>query len=273
MNYYLEKEQSKKAFLKKRIEIQNNKIIFYGDVNEILKDKKRKIIKIIRKLNIEQVILSEKIEENLELINFLHSQDIKIIDGKKMMKFLSKEIVEHILQTRRIKKEEIKIAIVSNELSDVIIENIKSFAKEFKSITVVTNHYKKLINTEKELYNTFGIPLIITNNKKRALEKQDIILNYDFIEDSINKYSINSNAIIINFEEKIYIHSKRFNGTNIFDYEINYKDEKIINNKSRLKKEIEAEINFNTPVDNIRKKIQEKNIIIDKLICNSGNII
>jgi len=161
--------------------------------------------------------------------------------------------------------------VLSNELTDLVIEKIKIFASEYKEVTVVTNYPKKILNLENELYTNNGTSIIITNNLKKALLKQDIILNFDFIEEEINKYYINEQAIIVNFENKIKINSKRFVGINIYDYEITCR-----NNESKdydIKEIIEGEINFNTSFSNIRKIIKEKEIKIKALTTIRENTI
>ena len=61
--------------------------------------------------------------------------------------------------------------------------------------------------------------------------KSQIILNIDFPKELINKYNINDDAIIVNVKGKIKINKKRYNGLNINNYEIDFRDDKK-NNKA-----------------------------------------
>ena len=68
--------------------------------------------------------------------------------------------------------------------------------------------FKKL---EKEIFEKDGIMVTVTNNKKKSLAKSNVILNYDFPTELINKYKIYDEAIILNVKQNVSISSKRFN--------------------------------------------------------------
>ena len=54
-----------------------------------------------------------------------------------------------------VKKEEIEIAITTNEITDISIEIIKELAKQYKRLTVVTNHIEKFKKIEKQIFLLF----------------------------------------------------------------------------------------------------------------------
>ena len=56
--------------------------------------------------------------------------------------------------------------------------------------------------------------------------KSNIIINVDFSKETLNKYKINENANIINVKGKIKINQKSFNGLNINNYEIDFREDK-----------------------------------------------
>jgi len=272
---YIEERKLMKMFPIKTYNYISNKIIINKQTYKLSERRQKEIAKKIKKYlekeEIEKIILSKELKKNKNFLKLLNNQGIKIIDGKILMKYLAKEIVQYISKKMNIEKQEMKVAILSNELTDLVIEKIKIFASEYKEVTVVTNHPKKILNLENELYTKYGASIIITNNRKKALLKQDIILNFDFIEEDINNYYINENAIIINFEDKIKIYSKRFIGINIFDYQIICKNEESID--FEIKDIIEGKINFNTSFYNVRKMLKEKEINIKSLATMRENII
>lgn len=120
------------------------------------------------------------------------------------------------------------------------------------------------------LYNEFGIVLSVTNNKKKSLLKSEIIINMDFVEESINKYKIYDNAIIVNISDKINIQSKRFNGININYYKIQIPDEYKLEG---FQNEIVYEsLAYGKNYKYIYEKIIKDQIKINKLIGNNGVI-
>ena len=131
------------------------------------------------------------------------------------------------------------IAIASNDKNKCVENLINEIAQKFKNINIVTNniiYFKKL---EEEYLEEKGIAIAVTNNKRKSFLKTKIILNLDFPEEQLNKYTINDEGIIISIEEKIKIHKKRFNGKIIDDYNIEFKpDTKIFEevNKPKYKK-------------------------------------
>lgn len=163
-----------------------------------------------------------------------------------------------------------------NDLTDIEFENIKDLARKYKTINIVTNHIEKFKKLEKQLQENEGIIITITNNKKKSLMKTQIILNVDFPKELINKYNIRDDAIIVNVRGKIKINKKRFNGLNINDYEINFrdnkKDEKAISNKYYLKDMYESELYKNQRISEIREKLKADKVTIKKLILNNGEL-
>ena len=105
------------------------------------------------------------------------------------------------------------------------------------------------------MYYNHGIILNISNNYSKSLRKSNIIINYDFLEEEINKYVINKTACLININHKVKINSKSFSGLNINSYNIN------LPNKYEYG---EWQKNFNTAIfyeSLIYKNTSAKNII------------
>lgn len=237
-----------------------------------LAEKTNKIIKKYSKSN--KIILSKNI--NNKYLNLLNSYDFEIQNGKFLKEILLTDIVEYTILKMQLKKENTSISILINDLNDIEFENIKILSKEYKNVNVVTNHIEKFKKLKEQLEQE-GIIITITNNKKKSLIKSKIIVNFDFPTELINKYNIEEDAIILNLKNKIKINKKRFNGLNIYDYEIDFRD---YNKNTRaicgtyyLKDLYEASLYRKQGFKELRKTIKNDKVIIKKLILNSGSEI
>lgn len=271
--FYIEKMDKHKFTMKKiKIEGDNFKI-------NVSLEKEKNIKKIVNKLiknEVTNVVLSKELYQNMSLINAINSSNIKIFDGRWLEKYLTIEILNYIINKKDIKRQEIEIAITTNEITDLVIELIRILSKQYKRLTIVTNHISKLRKIEKEIYDTDGILIVISNNQKKSLAKAQIILNMDFNKEVFNNYQIYEEAIIINLEGNMKIESKRFNGININDYEIETGREEIIwrenVKKFRTKDLVESVLYMKDTFNNIRKKIIKNNISIKELYGINGPI-
>lgn len=219
-------EQSKKTRRIKSIfnEVskKENKIIINRNLQKTKFKTKIRIAKKIKNiLEIEksrQIVVEKELKNDKELINLLYSYNINICNPKWLFKKLTNEIIENILQEK--KKEENEIYICVNEVDSIIEEYIYKFAKEFKTITILTNHIRKFKKIEEKLYNDEGILINVTNNKRKGLIKAKLILNVDFPKEILNQFAIFDDAVIINLEGEMKIKKKRFKGRIINDYNI-----------------------------------------------------
>ena len=275
-----EKDNHSKIF--NFITIKNNTITLPVNKKDILtKNKKmiklvKKTIKTLNKKNIKTVVLSNELQKNENIINLINSSNMNILDGRWLFKYISYETIDYILKNKNIQKEETEISILTNELTDTSIENIKLFSKEYKRVNVITNHISSFIKIEEKLFDEYGIMIIISNNKKKSLVNSSIILNLDFPKEILNKYNINENAIIINAEGNMKIYKKRFNGIVINDYEIELEnlDDTEINKlqKFNLKEIYESKIYRKDNFYNIRNIIKDSGLKIKYLKGNNGII-
>ena len=243
--------------------------------SNIIKDKK--IIKIAKKINkklydnnIENVVLSNYLEENEILKQKLYCQNINILDGRYLFYLLIPEIVDYILKRQKKKLENGEITLLINDFTENNARIITYIAQSVKRVNIVTNHSNKFKKLEEYLYNELGIILNITNNKNKSLANAGLIINIDFPEEIINKYEINSNAIIVNIFNEIKIRAKKFNGVNINYYKAyipkKYKMEEFKDNLI-----YESSI-YKYNYENARKDIITNKIKIKKLIGINGDI-
>lgn len=278
--FYIEKND-KLNFIEKKlnlIKVIEDTIILPIEENSKEKQIEKLAIKTNKILknysNSRKVVLSKEMKKEQLYINYLNTYGIEIHDGKWLFEILLPEIIEYIIKKRHIEK--VSISILINDLNDIEIQNIKILSRKYKSINIVTNHIEKFRKLQKVLEEEEGIIFTITNNKKKCLMNTQIILNIDFPKELINKYNIKDEAIIVNVKEKIKIHRKRFNGLNISDYEINYRDDKkenkAFNGKYLLKDIYEAQFYKKQKINEIKEKIKLDKVVINKLILNNGEL-
>ncbi len=273
--YYIEETDklSKIDKIFKIIKINDNKIIL--PINEetvSAKYQKKLAIKtneILTKTNSNKIVVSNQIKKYDGYINFLNSCNIDIADGKWLYKIAILDILDYIVNNKNIKKEELEIAITTNYISDIEIENIKRIAFEYKRVNVITNHIEKLKKIEQNLYEEHGIMITVSNNKKKSLRKSEIIVNFDFPKELLNKYNIYEEAIIINVEGNMKITKKRFNGLVINDFEIEPKESSKYSAKEIYESKFFKKQNFKY----VREKMAKDNIKISELIGNNGKIM
>ena len=163
--------------------------------------------------------------------NFVRSADDKgrfimpqqyreILDGRWLFKHMSFDVVKYICNSKKEKINYQEVSVLSNDIDRILKQIIFDLAKEVKLINLVTQNENKFKKIEKELYDDHGIILNINNNYQKSLLKSDIILNFDFEEDELNNYNINSKASIINFYNEIDIKEKMFSGINVNFFDV-----------------------------------------------------
>ena len=261
------------------IKLEDDKIILPISKEKISFEKSKKLAvktkRILDKTYCNKVIISNKIERQEQYMNFLYSYNLNIVDGIWLFEVLSEKILDYIIVKKSLKKEQIQLSILVNDLSEIILEEIKILVKQYKIINIVTNHIEKFKKIEENLLANEGIVITVTNNKRKSLTKSELILNVDFPTELINEYKIYENAVIVNIKNTVKIKEKRFNGICVNDYEIKFRDninsdydcEKIAKYKNKYI--YESEIYKNQPTKNILKKIDADKVKITKLIANN----
>ena len=209
------------------IEKLNNNIICYIPKNYIkiiykfiAKIVSKKICNVLYDNNINNVVLSNKLKTNNIIINAIQSENIEILDGRELFKDLILKIIEYVLSLQNEDISKYEITLLTNDLSNNVINNIIYLSNKVKVLNVVTNNIKDYKKVEEKIYNKFGILIRITNNKRKSLANTKLIFNIDFPEEILNEYIIYDKAIIINICKKIKILSKKFNGINVNYYNI-----------------------------------------------------
>ncbi|MBR6504736.1 MAG: hypothetical protein IKT41_03385 [Clostridia bacterium] len=281
----------KNIFIKKIIEYYKKilKIITVRPIGEsiilyipsIEKNKIKMANKVYKKLkyyNIDNIVIENKLQID-DFKNSLYENNINILNGRWLFNYLLIEILEYIVKVKKENLENQEISILVNDLNEININNIYQIAEKTKRLNIVTNNIGKLKNIENKLYNEKGIMVTVSNNKRKSLLKAKIILNIDFPEDVLNKYSINKKAVLVNIEDKININTKSFNGININYYSISENENVMKKFKSNniytgFDKNIlyESLIYDKVMFHIIKDKINNDNVVIKGLIGNNGII-
>ncbi len=222
------------------------------------------------------IVVGKKLKEDLKLIESINNMEIPIADGRWLFKFLVIQIIEYISKCQNIDIQKQRIAIVSNDNNDLINYYVKELMNKNNRLRIITEHKEKFYNMEEALYYENGIVLAISNNKRKGLQDSDIIFNFDFTEEGLNKYRIPENAIIVNLKGKININAKRFSGINISSYRINFKNRLMDmlewTNDFEKTELYESYIYRNDKIENIAKDILKDKVIIESLLGNNGEI-
>lgn len=209
--FKLEKKENKTII---NIPIQTHK------KNHKIKYTAEKLSKYLYNNNIKDVALSTKIMKIEEFRNILLSNNINILDGKILSKYLTYNIIQKIFNYKNKRIEAGEITILTNENDELNMENITKIAKNTKRLNIITNHTKKFRKLVDYLYNDLGILVKLTNNQNINLKNSNIIVNFDFPEEVVNRLDIASDAIIVSIPHCINIYSKRFSGINIKNWNI-----------------------------------------------------
>lgn len=280
--FYIEKND-KPTWVEKIIpiiKVENNtiKLPYKENINqnkiEKLAQKTKKVLE--KNSTSKKVVVSKEIQKENLYINYLNTYGLKIQDGRWLFEILITDIIEYIINKKKLETSKLKISMLINDITDFEIENIKLLAKKYKNLNIVTNHIEKIKKIEEELLEKEGIMITVTNNRKKSLVKSDIIYNVDFPEEILNKYVITDNAIIINLRGKMKIKKKRFNGIIINNYEINLrddkKDEKMISKKYYFRDIYQAELYQKQGFNNLKEKVKKDNVRVSKLFLSNGEI-
>lgn len=258
-----------------RIKQIDNKTVMFVPIN--IKTGKRKTEKTMQKLSkylynntIKNVVLDNNLMQNELAKNILYSNNINILDGTRLAKFMAYNVIQKVYKHKNKKIETGEITILANENNDINSKTIIKIAEKAKKLNIITTNTKKFKKIVDHLYEEWGIIVKLSSNFKINLNSSDIIVNMDFTEKNINKIAIPSDATIINIPNNININSKKFEGVNIKEWEIEvpqkYNMEGFSNNIC-----YEAII-YKMLTTQAFEKIEKDNIKIKKLIGVNGAI-
>ena len=243
---------------------------------------KKKLIKYIRKLKIEAIVFSKELEGSFknEICEMLEN-NIRIINGKKLMEYMEFDILTYILEKQHANCKQEDIYIIFKKDSSLDLNFLKIFIENFRMTNVVTNDIERLKNVQDNLLEQDNILIAVSNNKKKALKRAKYILNINLTKEELEKYKINRDAIIVNIKENVKLDNPSFDGINVNYFKIKVPDEynekfEEIGENFEFAKMYESilfkEEVQKTKLENVQERIKKDEIRISEIIGNNGTI-
>ena len=195
-----------------------NKKNFENNLIYVIYSKKecnlKKIEKVVdKKLKYGNIILSKKI---LMLLDHSNKKRIKEAikatkDDKRLFVDNVCKVLKYIINLRNENIETSSLYVLVD--SSIKYRELLIFlGKNCKSLNIVTNNIKGFKDIEEYMFENYGISIIRTNNKRKALRRAKYVINLEFSQEMICEYGINREAIIFNFTNYIFESLKGFNG-------------------------------------------------------------
>lgn len=279
---YFEEESKYPDFLKKLVFIYRK---FFGKVTKLRNDYgeivvipektrkfKKSLMKFLKIYSVKTVVLAKDLEEFRDPIKSLN---IKILDGKWLYKYLLLDVINFVTSNKNENLSGQSISFAVNNPEDIDLENLKTLARNCRSINLITKDEYRFKRLEEQMYKEEGVALNIAYNYKKSFLKSDIIINIDLSEKEFNKFALPRKAVVINLKN-VKIYSKGFNGINILRYEIDFPKqyENEILSLDSFNKEIlyESYIYRRTAPKNILNKIKKDGLKLARLLGKNGYI-
>jgi hypothetical protein len=236
----------------------------------------KKLSKVFKVDVTKNVCICDELEKDTNFLEFLKEKNLNIIDGRWFLKFVLFDIINYICKQTGKKIETLEISILTLENNQLILQTVKKLSKSVKNINIITKKPEKFKKLSEELFKEEGLILNVTNNMKKAVLNSNIIFNLNLGEEDFNKIKFPVNAVVVNFEKKISINQKSFNGINanflIINLPIKYKKFYDRLNRFNSTKLYESLIYKKTSVENILNEIKNDNIEILALEGKNGRI-
>lgn len=166
----------------------------------------KKVQKIMSKYQIQELVIAEELKEKLglETVNAIDKK-IHILDGRGLIPYCIKEILEYMIQKQNGKMQLEDVYLCMKQDKPFYRESIAYLAQYFRSINIITpaiSNFQKLADKLEEAQD--GGMLVVSNNKKKSLKKAKWIVNFDFSQKELKKYTIYRRAILLSVPEEEY---------------------------------------------------------------------
>ena len=218
--------------LKTKMEQQNKNTNLKSEKKHIkthekikLKKCMKKVRKLIEKYKIDNLVFSNKLEKSLNIFEEEVTRKVHILDGSGLMPYLIKDILEYILEEQGEKIELEDLYFCMKEPKQIYIDNISYLGEYFRNIHVITPNITKFQKIIEKIEEKENIVVTISNNKKKSLKKAKWIINFDFEDDEIKKYSIYRRAVMITMEPNYDYDNLGFEGIQIKKVDIDASNE------------------------------------------------
>ena len=138
-----------------------------------------------------------KEKQNQKQINLPISRKVKLLNGKGLMPYLIKEILEYIMEKQNTKTQLEDIYFCIKETKPIYIQNIYNLTPYFKTVNIITPNITKFQKMADKIEEAEGSMITVINNKKKSLKKAQWIVNFDFTKEELKSYTIFRRAIIL----------------------------------------------------------------------------
>lgn len=202
----------------------NEYVLYTKNIDKSIK----RIEKILYSFDKKQyrIILSDYLKEKLQhtdsyIINKIiqYNKDDKEIFNNNVLKTL-----DYVISIKKSKEQENNVYVISQNYDEMIKKNLLYLAENYKCLNIITENTKVFKKFEDYVYTNYEIPIIVSNNKRKALARATYIINTCLDEKQLNEYSINREAIILNLTNNRINKINCFNGIIINNIEAENRD-------------------------------------------------
>lgn len=240
-------------------------------VKELLK---KRINSEIKKNNIEAVVFSSEIKKIINKDDIV----VPVLNGKILMKNSVVDILKKIADLNKQDISLMSIYILVKKYNKENLDIIYDLSNKVKNINIITENIHDFKKLEEKLLNKNGIAISVANNRKKGMRRAQIIINLDMDKDTLKKYCINRDTIIINcIDEKIEL-DPSFSGVIINGIVLGENIEQLeffkINNiyKKYNISELYESLIFNKNYDKIVQRKKKDNVILTEFMGSRGII-
>lgn len=203
-----------------------DKIFFKYEITDI--DKNKKYLNINKKYIDEKVLKKMLKKCKIEDAQFVYSNNIKLSENLKENKYTGKivlrnmiiPLLEYFEKNLNIdfRFENIFLTVDNDKNKNIIVD----LGNRCKSISLVTDNIRKLYRLDSKLNKDDNIIVSVSSNRRKALQRARIVVNFDYDETFFENFNINRNCIIINLSNNVLTLKNSFQGSIIEKLEIDY---------------------------------------------------
>ena len=236
MTYYIDyKMNNTKDFFKKIynylfyrfsvIDVDNEKKCIYINKKYINNKEYKKINRYLNQHSFDELNGNALIAEDIQLkIGNKNMNNIKYTPKEKhLMKVMLYEILKYIEKTTdaEYRNESIYVSMISERNKNILLEILDMF----KNVNIITTRVGYMRRMEKSILKGKDSIISISNNRRKALKRARLLINFDFDDNILNEFWINRDCIIINLNNKKIELKRNFQGCIIDNIQIDFKNQ------------------------------------------------
>lgn len=171
-----------------------------------------KLIKLLNRNKIENVVLCDKLLDNSAFCSELIKGKKYIVTGRRLYKALICRVLKDVAKQMDVSIQKLKVVLLVKEYSLENMDLISNIAKNVKSLIVVTNDADRYRRLAEELFEKYGIILKVFEKEKTNFKYAHLVINTDFLSSELNKIAVSPNSLVICGFAKNYKPKNNFNG-------------------------------------------------------------